>query len=555
MKGGSDASDKPSIHVVLARGASGVNLDYRYHVSGAGYTQNAQIKPEVLLAGTGNFIAGANAFAPAASSVPAFVDMVPVGNNLNACYVSRGKINNTVVGGIAMVQTYNQAGKFTAYNLDYVATGASQLVPVSDKVFAHVFDNGGLTLTVRFYNTQAQAIGEASMPKESFYGGVIGTQFAAYFDKTSNVVRVYYVDVTSSRTLSRFDVSPVTFSGVTTASVVTNLGAASAINTDLRISRTSDERRVLIEAASNAVGVLSVASAYSTVGNLAPNAPVLTPRPNFDSTTAATFTWKFGDSNPSDTQTAYQLEISRVSDSVVVYDSGKVTSTAGSATLNASVIANAIDYRWRVRTYDVLDTVGAWSGYGTFSTAATGTLTITSPATDNVLGIETDDYFVTWNYTQSGGATQAQRRVRLIRTADSAVILDTTMQANTTPSYTIAGMESGKEYRVEVTVINSVSISTPVVTRLITPNYSEPMTPTTEISVGEAYVEVIVINPTPTGDRPEVVFNDIYKRRTKANSVDSDFIRIATIGNSSTYRDFAVKSETSYDYKIVARTS
>jgi hypothetical protein len=335
---------------------------------------------------------------------------------------------------------------------------------------------------------------------------------------------------------------------------VTNLGAASAINTDLRISRTSDERRVLIEAASNAVGVLSVASAYSTVGNLAPNAPVLTPRPNFDATSAATFTWKFGDANPSDTQTAYQLEISRVSDSVVVYDSGKVVSTASTATVNAAVLTNAIDYRWRVRTYDVLDTVGAWSGYGTFSAAATGTLTITSPATDNVAGIETDDWVVTWSYVQAGGLTQTQRRVRVIRTSDSAVVIDTTMQANTLNTYTIAGLESGKEYRIEVTIVNSGSITTPVVSRLISPFYSEPMVPEVITSLGDSYVEVLVVNPAPTGDRPEVLYNDIYRRRTKSSSLDSDFIRIATITNSASYRDYSVKSGTSYDYKVIGRT-
>lgn len=555
MKGGTDANDKPSIHVVLSRGASGIPMAWRYsHVSGSGYTQNAQIKPESLLAGTGKLINAANGFNPAASAIPAFVDMIPLGDSHTVSYVQRGKIHNTVVGGLAVVRTYNQSGAFTAHNLDYVATGASQLVSISDKMFAHVFDENSLKLTVRFYNTAAQVVGEVSVPKDSFYGGVIGTQFAAYYDKTSNVVRLYYVDVTSSRTLSRVDISPVTFEAVTNSAVITNLGPASSLNTDLRISRTSDERRVMIEAANNAAGVLSVATAYSTVGNIAPSAPVLTVRPNFDATSAASFTWKFGDANPADAQTAYQLEISRVSDSVVVHDTGKMISTSSTHTVAANVMANAVNYRWRVRTYDTLDTAGTWSDYGTFTTSATGTLTITSPSSDNLTGIETDDYLVEWSYVQAGGATQTQRRVRLIRTSDNTVLLDTGMQASTVPSYQITGMESGKTYRVEVTVINSAAITTPVVTRLISPYYSEPMTPTAEINIGDSFIEITVVNPAPTGDRPEVAFNDIYKRRTKAGSVDSDFVRIATVANSATYRDYAIKAGTSYDYYIIGRT-
>ena len=555
MPGGRDILDKPSVHIVLSRGASGVNLDYRYHVSGAGLVQNAQIKPESLLAGTGTLINAAAGFNPSAAGIPAFVDMVPVGDHLNACYVQRAKIHNTEVGGIAMVSTYNQSGRFTAWNKDYVATGASQLVSISDKMFAHVFDEGGLKLTIRFYNPQAQVIGETYISKDEFYLGTIGNKFAAYYDKTANLVRVFYVDKASSRTLSRFDVSPVTFTGTTASAAIINFGATGAINSDLRISRTSDERRVLIEAATEIAGVKSTSTAFSTVGNVAPSAPSLTTRPNFDATSAAVFTWKFGDLNPADTQTAYQLEISRVSDSVVVYDSGKVAGVNGTHTLTANTLVNPDNFRWRVRTYDVLDSVGAWSGYGFFSTSATGTLTITSPATDNIAGIETDDWLVAWSYVQSGGLTQMQRRVRLIRTADSAVILDTGFQSNTTPSYTISGMESGKEYRVEVTVTNTAGITTPVVSRLISPYYSEPMVPQTQITVGESYIEILVVNPEPTGDRPEVLYNDIYKRRTKSNSVMSDFVKIATITNSATYRDYAVKSGTSYDYYVVGRTT
>jgi hypothetical protein len=129
------------------------------------------------------------------------------------------------------------------------------------------------------------------------------------------------------------------------------------------------------------------------------------------------------------------------------------------------------------------------------------------------------------------------------------------MQVSGANGHVITGLESGKEYRVEVTVINSASVTTPVVTRLITPYYSEPMIPSLTISQRESHIELVVINPSPTGDRPQIIENDIYRRKSGINAKDSDFIKIATVTNSATYKDYSVKSGTSYDYYVVGRTN
>lgn len=556
VRAGTNSKDLPEIWLLAVRGSHGNSSNYQYHTPGAGFVQDSHVLPNVLLAGTGNmFKKTSAAYSPfGASGVPAMCDVVALDNSTLAVYVARGKFGATTVGGIATIKIVNQDGIPKAKDDKYVATGSAQLVPINSNLFAHVFDNNSTKLSVRFYNASCQIVGETSLAKENFYGSQIGNQFAAVYDKTSNMVRVFYVDVALSTTLSRWDVSPVTFTGTVATAAHTLVGPVSSINTDLRISRTTDERRILIETANNSAGALTTVSTFSTIGNIAPMAPALTTRPNFDATSPATFTFKSGDSNPADYQTAYQIEISRVSDSVVVYDSGKVTSSASNPVVAANTLANGVDYRWRVRTYDVIGTAGTWSVYGTFSTSATGTLTITSPSADNMSPMETDDYTVTWTYVQSGGATQAQRRVRVIRTSDSAVIKDTTMQANTTPSYYISGMESGKEYRVEVSLVNSASISVPVVSRLITPNYSEPMTPQLDITIQDSYVELTVTNPVPTGDRPEVIYNDIYKRRSTTNAEDADYQRVAIISNSATYRDYNIKSGAQYDYYVVGRT-
>lgn len=558
MEGGTDGNDKPAIYALAARGSGGNRPSFPYHVPGAGWTHDMSINVTNLKAGSGWLLHGAvNGFAyTTATGIPAFVDMVKIGPNLNATYVQRGKFGSTTVGGLHTIAMYNTGGIIKGWNTDYIDTGASKLVAVSSNVFAHVFDNEAKSLTIRFYNDKCQVLGETSILASSFYGGTIGTQWAVHYDKIAKVIRVHYVAAAGATTLNRFDVSPTTYVGVSVAAVTTAFGAAGSTNLFLRAAATTDERFVPIEGANKSSGgALSTVVYNSTIGNIAPSAPALVTRQNFDATSAATFTWKPGDTNPADYQTKYQLEISRVSDSVVVYDSGAVTSTTSSHALTANTLTNAVNYRWRVRTYDVSNTVGTWSGYGTFTTAATGTLTITAPATDNLAGIETSDYNIIWNYTQSGGQTQAQRRVRLIRTSDSAVIIDSGMQPILDSGYMLHSMESGKEYRAEVSLVNSAAISVPVVSRLITPNYSEPMTPTFDLSPKDSYIEVTITNPTPTGDRPEVIYNDIYKRRTKAGAVESDFKRIATVDNAATYRDYAVKSGASYDYRVIGRTT
>jgi hypothetical protein len=557
LVGGTDSSDVPAIGLIAARGSGGNRPNFQYHVSGAGFPHNSLVSPVALLAGSGSlFYTAGNEFESfKACGVPSFVDTVALSNTDSVVYAQRGKLGSSTVGGLAVLRKYGKKQTVLGKDVSYVATGAAQLVAISSNLFAHIFDEAGLKLTIRFYNSSAQILGTASIAKEAFFGGVIANQWAAHYDKQANLIRVYYIDVAATRTLSRADISPVTYNVTTTLAVTAALGAASSVNSDIRVSRTADERRVAIEAANNLTGTLSVQSYYSTAGNVAPAAPALTVHDNFDATSATTFSWTFGDANPQDTQTAYQLEISRVSDSVVVYDSAKVTSTAQTATVAANVLVNAVDYRWRVRTYDVVGATGTYSGYGTFTTAATGTLTIVDPSADNVVGIETSTYLVQWNYVQSGGLTQTNRRVRVIRTSDSVVIYDSTLQAVTGNTKLIDSLESGKEYRVEVSLRNSGGIDVPVVSRLITPYYSEPMTPSLDISQLESYNELVVTNPTPTGERPEVIYNDIYKRRTLAGSTAADFKLIATVTNSATYRDYALKSGASYDYFVTGRTS
>lgn len=559
IKGGTDPNDLPVIWSIVARGAGGTFAGAKAsYVAGCGWAQEAVFDPALLTGATasGTVSGGSTAFYSPHTSVgitPGLVEAVALDSNTVAVYVSRDNLSGTTVGGISTLREYQRQG-FTMYNDSaYEPTGYSELVAIDAQTFAHVFDANGQSMVVRFYNTQCQRLGETSLPYTSFNGSVIGDKFTAEYDAVAGLVRVYYMNTGNS--MSRFDVSPKTFTGTNVANVTTSFGAAGSTSTSLRspMNGVVDERKVQIEGANNSSGTLSTVVFGSTAGNVVPAAPVLTQHANFDATIATQFLWKFSDANPKDVQTAYQIEFSRVSDSVVVLDSGKVTSTLSSYTLAASALSNGTDYRWRVRTYDQIDSVGAWSGYSNFTASATGTVNITDPDVDDKATIDTSSYNVKWTYTQSGGATQASRQVKVTRMSDSVVVLDTGMQATTATNYTVSGLASGVRYKVEVAVTNSASVVTGFVARYITPNYSEPMTPNMIMTVLPDCIQIQVVNPTPSGNRPEIQYNDIYRRHSGV--VGSQWVRVAVVDRNAIYKDYAVRSNTAYDYQVTSRTS
>lgn len=170
--------------------------------------------------------------------------------------------------------------------------------------------------------------------------------------------------------------------------------------------------------------------------------------------------------------------------------------TTASFTLPANTLTNAASWQWRVRTYDAAGLVSPWSDYGTFQTSASGTVTITDPASDNPAGVVTDDYAVAWSVA---GTTQADYRVVVIRTDTSAALLDTGWVASTATTYTVAGMLSGVTYQVSVTVRNASAVESGAGLRLITPAYGDPETPTVIVTPVNAsgYTLVTTTNPPP----------------------------------------------------------
>lgn len=420
-------------------------------------------------------------------------------------------------------------------------------VPEPDSAFG--YDDGR---PLANYGTYRNLLGMPTETKQIFSGtatdGVATRKFNAgmvvvNYKSTTGVVNVPLG--ATYKNLAGADVTSVNLDRRQAAILLTPTSGGT--NQAIRVQRQFlTKSEVLITVANRGSDGSQTNSYVVDLLNLPPNAPALTPRGNYDATQAATFAWTFSDPNSGDTQTAYQLQIDNATTLANVVDTGKVTSTTSSRNVTGGTLTNGVSYRWRVRTYDTSDAVGAWSGYGFFSTSATGTVNITQPATDNPAGVNLDSYTVQWSVS---GMTQAAYKVRLIRTSNSTVHTDTGWVTSTATSRLLTGLLSGVEYRIEVTVRNSGAVESNTATRLITATFDAPETPIITVSdvPSGGYILIEINNPLPTGSRPEVTINQV-QRRVKGTLA---WTTIALVANDGSHKDYGVASDTVYEYQVV----
>lgn len=278
--------------------------------------------------------------------------------------------------------------------------------------------------------------------------------------------------------------------------------------------------------------------------NQAPNAPILASKSNFVATKVQTLSWTFSDSDPGNSQSAYELIIIRVSDGVTIRNTGKVVSTSSNYNLPANTLTNGNDYQWKVKTWDNSDAEGPYSSLGTFTCAAAPTATLTSPSSDGNT-ITTSKITAGWNFNDSeSGRTQSKYQVRLTDSSDnelwnSGQVSDANARALTC-NYTLANNTS---YKLKITVWNDLGIQSDEAVRTFTVSFTPPATPTiTAIADNDmCSITVNITNPEPSGSEPTVSGNDIYR----------DGIRIAANVNSQ-YVDYAAEPFIQHTYKAIS---
>lgn len=364
-----------------------------------------------------------------------------------------------------------------------------------------------------------------------------------------NNVWVYYFDDADPRRLMRTSISlSDDLAELNEVEVNATVGATGDIIHAIRVQRNQvNTDEVLVTVARETSGGDHVYDYIVDRINVAPTQPTLIPVSNFDSNLDKVFTWQFNDPNLVDSQTAYQIQIIRTSDSGVEFDSGKVASSSTSHTLTGSSITNNESYTWRVKTWDVADAESPWSNQSTFDTSDTGVVDIIDPSVDNETDIFTTDYLVEWTVT---GATPDSYRVVVIRTDDNTTHSDTGWVTGTQTTHLITSLLSDVEYQIRVTTRSSM-VESNTATRLITTHYSTPEQPIAVLSVSTEleYIRIAVENPEPRGDRPNPTINQIYRRLYGS---DEQFLLVGECPPNSSFRDYTVASGTRYEYKVRA---
>jgi hypothetical protein len=235
--------------------------------------------------------------------------------------------------------------------------------------------------------------------------------------------------------------------------------------------------------------------------------------------------WNFADSDPGDTQSAYAISrqigagaVSYFRASDATWQPAEVQNTSGTTarTLAAAWGAGTdAPHTYKVKVWDQSSTA---SGYSDALVVIASTLVnpaITSPAPAAVL--TGDSVTVTWT-----AAEQTAYRVTLSITAggqlyDSGWVAGGVL-TKTVP-YTLL---NGGAYTVTVQTANNEGLPSAIQSRNVTVSFLAPDTATLVATPVPAsgWIAVAVTNPAPSGGRPAVASNDVYRRGSTVGSLN-----------------------------------
>jgi len=121
------------------------------------------------------------------------------------------------------------------------------------------------------------------------------------------------------------------------------------------------------------------------------------------------FTWKFSDTEATDTQTAYQVQVYRYDTNSLIYDTTKVTSSVTSANIAVASTYKDIPLYWQVSVWDSDNTQGPYCNPVSFTLSDPPTAAFTAPLDAGTVASAAP--VVTWNYSSATGRVQNAYKV------------------------------------------------------------------------------------------------------------------------------------------------
>lgn len=291
-----------------------------------------------------------------------------------------------------------------------------------------------------------------------------------------------------------------------------------------------------------------------TYGVKPPNAPIID-QGAFPANESQVLSWRFSHDDPNSPQTAYEVEIYRVSDGVVVLDTTKVASSSTQMTLAAGTLVNGVDYQWRVKTWGFGDGEGPFSGFDLFRTEARPSVAITAPAANTV--VTTSSTNVTWTYSSgtapnfTDGSAQARYRVRLYATGTNTLAYDSGEVVGSNTSHTVPDLQDVTSYRVEVTTTsqNGVNNNPPAQVNFSVDTVPPPTPQVAALGDTEGgRVLLTITNPGAGTGEVATASNRIYRRLTGTTI----WTLVGTVGVNGTFSDYTIGGGVSVDYRVEA---
>ena len=265
-----------------------------------------------------------------------------------------------------------------------------------------------------------------------------------------------------------------------------------------------------------------------------------------------TFLWNFDDTNPGDTQSAYQLIVERNDTGATVLDTGKTASVGARSYVwsSPSSTLKDIQLRWKLRVWDSDDTTGGYSSLRLFRLSDLPVATITSPATGGT--VSTGAPAITWTFAAGGGRTQSKYRVRLTSASGTVVHADSGLVAGGATSWTPSSqvLTTGITYTAELTLIDNLGL-TGTDANTFTATYTAPAQPAFVVSTS-LYSTTGPVRITWTNAAKDASFVGwrVYRKKTSASTWD--LLYDTPVDQSSyTYDDYSAGSGVQYDYTVV----
>lgn len=260
------------------------------------------------------------------------------------------------------------------------------------------------------------------------------------------------------------------------------------------------------------------------------------------------FSWDFGDTSPSDHQTAYQISAEIAATGVEFYNSSKITSASDNrnVTLGSSLRGQLL--RWHVQTWDEGNETGGYTGYKTFIVVDEPTVVITEPADEST--IDNGRPNVAWTAVDHTGLGLDHYRVKFRRIPDNVVIYESDLIYDNaltfTPPHNV--LKNNTDYSLQVWVTDKGGL-TGIGSSTFSTFYIAPTQVFVDVDVTDyehrGYVQ---LDWTSAVTDESILSWNVYRKL----DTDDDWTLIATFTSEVVrkYKDWLAPSNGNYQYGI-----